>query len=102
MRLRDNAWADGGQLLFPLDILPPGKRVRKILLFFDLSGTKGETDAADSDELPQLCSLIRLGNYVNIPGWSLWELNKQIKGRIPYAPTAIPGSGTTFSMCVGS
>jgi len=97
-RLEDVTWAAGASRLINLDSLPAQKRVRKIHLFFDLSGTKDSADALDGQLFARAASLIKIGSYVNIPGWNLQNLMHQIHGRIIMDPTDIPGSGTTFTM----
>jgi hypothetical protein len=72
--------------------------VRKLNLFFDLSGTKGETDALDGELFYGLVNRVTIGNLVNIPGWPLAQLNEAVFGRVPFDPTDIPGSGTTCDM----
>lgn len=96
--LRTETWAGGGTRFIPLTSLPPGKRVRAIKLYFDLSGTKDAADALTGDNFARSVQRIQISEYVSIAGESLWELNKELFGRLPFASTDIPGSGTTFDM----
>ena len=95
-RLPDATWAASSIVRVDLDSLPPRHRVRKLQLLFDLSGTKDVADALDGNLFPLAVSRITIGNLVNIHGWGLWQLMKQVYGRVPWDPTDIPGSGTTF------
>jgi len=97
-RLEDVSYVSNAGRIVNLDSLPPGHRVRKINMLFELSGTKDAADALDGQEFARAVSLIRLHNFCNIPGWNLQELMKQVYGRIIFDPTDVPGSGTTFSM----
>lgn len=97
-RLEDVSWAAGGSRQIRLNTLPPGMRVRNFDLFFDLSGTKDAGDVLDGQQFARSVALIKVGNFFNIPGYSLWQLNKQIEGRQVQAPTDANGGGATFDM----
>lgn len=96
--LRTETWAAGGTRFIPLTSLPPGKRVRNIKLYFDLSGTKDAADALTGDNFARSVQRIQIGEYVSVAGESLFELNKELYGRNPATSADIPGSGTTFDM----
>lgn len=100
-RLPDGTWAASSIIRIDLDSLPPRHRVKRIDLVFDLSGTKTSTDTLDGNLFPLAVSRLTIGNLVNVPGWGLWQLNKQIYGRVPWDPTDVPGTGTTFDMEFG-
>lgn len=95
---RSETWAAGGTRPVPLTTLPPGKRVRAFKLYFDLSGTKDAADTLTGDNFARSVNRIQIGEYVSIAGESLWELNKELFGRVPTTSGDIPGSGTTFDM----
>lgn len=98
-RLEDRSFVSGGNVLFNLDTLDREHRIRKIDLYFDLSGTKAAgADALDGDLFPRIAALIRLGNYVNITGMGLWRLMRIIHGRTLMDPTDIAAAGGTFDM----
>ena len=96
-RMRDVTWAAGNTLQIPLDSLPPGQRVRRIELHVGISGTKDAADATAGNRAALAITRIQVGNLVNVTGWSLWQLMKQIYGREVGVPTDIPGSGTTWT-----
>jgi len=96
--LRTETWAAGAARFIPLTGLPPGKRVRAIKLYFDLSGTKDAADALTGDNFARAVQRIQIGEYVSLAGESLFELNKELYGRLPATSADIPGSGTTFDM----
>ena len=98
-KLEDVSWVAGGTRLIKLDNLRPGKRVRAIELFFDLSGTKTSTDTLDGQLFAQSVASIKIGDYVqSIPGWELQQLLHDLDGKVTQDPTDIPGTGTTFDM----
>lgn len=97
-RLEDVTWAAGGSRQVRLNTLPPGMRVRYIDLFFDLSGTKDAADALPPEQFARAVALLKLGNYYNIPGYALYQLNKHVEGRVIQEATSIPGVGATFDM----
>ncbi|MCK4958713.1 MAG: hypothetical protein KAT00_04925 [Planctomycetes bacterium] len=97
VRLEDQVWADGNTVLVDLDALPANKRVRKIECLFKLTGTKDEADEVPADAFALAVAGMRLGNYVNVPGWNLDCLMQSVFGRIIYRGAAVPGSGTTFT-----
>ncbi len=97
--LRSETWADGATRHIPLTSLPPGKRVRSIKLYFDLSGTKtGGADALTGDNFPRAVQRVQIGEYVSLAGESLYELNKELFGRIPATSADIAAAGATFDM----
>jgi len=97
-RLEDITWANGASRQIRLNTLPPGMRVRYIDLFFDLSGTKDAADALPPEQFARSVALLKIGNYFNIPGYSLYQLNKHLEGRLVQEAVSIPGSGATFDM----
>lgn len=96
-KVEDKSFIANGNVLFNLDTLPKGFRIRKLDLFFDLSGTKGASDALDGDLFARIVNLVRLGNFVNVQGMDLHVLQRIVAGRILMDPTDVPGSGTTFT-----
>ena len=96
--LRSETYAAGGTRFIPLTSLPPGKRVRALKLYFDLSGTKDAANTIAVDDFALSVARIQIGEYVSLAGESLWEFNKQLFGRIPNTSAAVPGSGTTFDL----
>lgn len=96
--LRTETWAAGGTRFVPLTSLPPGKRVRGLKMYFALSGTKDAADALTGDNYARAVQRLQIGEYVSIAGESLFELNKELFGRLPATSADIPGSGTTFAM----
>jgi hypothetical protein len=85
-----------------LQLMPEGKRVRRISLYVDLSGTKTSTDALDGDLFPQILQMITLqsseGLLWNLSGMETSRLQHHEAGRVVMDPTDIPGTGTTFDM----
>lgn len=98
VRLEDVTYVANGNVRVRLNMLPAGKRVREIDLFFDLAGAKGATDALDGQSFAQIVSNIKISRFVNISGLDLQQLQHQVWGRIIQDPTDIPGTGTTFDM----
>lgn len=97
-RLEDKSWVANGNMLFNLDTLPGGKRVRRLMLYCNVSGTKDAADTLAAELFPRVFASIRLGNFVNIPGMHLYLLNWAMYGRKVMPGTAVPGSGTTFNV----
>lgn len=100
-RLEDAAFASGASRQIRLQLMPDKKRVRRISLYFDLSGTKDTADALDGDLYPRIVSLITLqsseGLLWNLSGMETWRLQHAEAGRVIMDPTDLP-TGTTFAM----
>lgn len=99
-RLEDQAWIANGNRLINMDTLPPRQRIRAILLFLNLQGTKGAADAVSADVFASAIKTLRIGNLVNITGRELYALARAANGRTVQRGTDIPGSGTTFNVNV--
>ncbi|MCK9629636.1 MAG: hypothetical protein M0R37_13725 [Bacteroidales bacterium] len=101
-RLEDVAFASGAMRQVRLQGLAKGKRIRRLSLYFDLSGTKDAADALDGDLFARIVSQIRLNSSehqpYNLTGFDLWRLQHLERGRVVADPTDIPGTGTTFVM----
>jgi len=96
--LESVSWGAQANRQVKLDLLPPQQRLYNLHLYFDLSGTKDAADALTADLFPRAIALLKVGQYVNIDGWALRELMRQVNGRTTNQGTDIPGSGTTFTM----
>lgn len=96
--LESVSWGSQANRQVKLDLLPSQQRLYNLHLYFDLSGTKDAADAITADLFPRCVALLKVGQYVNIDGWALRELTRQIKGRTSNQGTDVPGSGTTFTM----
>lgn len=97
-RLEDVTWANGASRQIRLNTLPPGMRVRYIDLFFDLNGTKAAADSLSPEQFARAVALLKIGNYYNIPGYALYQLNKHVEGRVVQEAASIPGVGAVFDM----
>jgi hypothetical protein len=97
-QLESKNYVANGTSTLNLEGLPPGYRVRNIMMFFDISGTKGGTDTVTSDALHKAIALIKLQQYFNLTGLEAFRLRHAYNGRIIEDPTAVPGSGTTFAV----
>lgn len=94
----------GGNVAFSLDGLPAKNRVRNINLRFELSGTKGSTDVLNGDLFAKVVSNIKLGQFVNIPGYELQKLLWAIHGHVVEDPNVYysitNAASTTFNMVI--
>jgi len=73
-------------------------RCRELRLLFSLSGTKDSADAiSDMEDAFAAISGIKVGNLVDISGQDLRTLMHSVYGKQIQVPTAIPGSGTTWT-----
>lgn len=99
-RLEDQAWIANGNRLINMDTLPPRQRIRAILLYLNLQGTKSAADTVSADVFANAIKTIRLGNIVNMTGREQYTLARATNGRIVQRGTDIPGSGTTFNVNV--
>lgn len=90
----------GGLATFSMDVLPPLKRIKKIYVLASYSGTKDAADTVPNTSFAQVLTLLRLGKYIDCPGYELTCLKWQAKGRQTALDTTIPGSGTTFDIDV--
>ena len=95
-------YVPGGNVAFSLDGLPAKNRVRNISLRFELTGSKGATDVLNGDLFAKLVANIKLGQFVNIPGYELQRLLWAIHGHVIEDPSVYYSitntSATTFSM----
>lgn len=99
-RLEDQAWIANGNRLVNMDTLPPRQRIRALLLFLNLQGTKSAADAVSADLFANAIKTVRIGNLVNMTGRELYTLARANNGRTVQRGTDIPGSGTTFNINV--
>jgi len=102
-RLEDVSFVSGGMRQVRLQGLKAGMRIRRISLYFDLSGTKDAADALDGDLFPRIVSQIKLNSNEGtqpfmLAGFDLWRQLQAERGRVIDDPTDIPGTGTTFAM----
>lgn len=101
-RLEDVSFGASASRQIRLQTLPPGKRVRRISLFFDLSGTKDAADALDGALFPQIVNLVKLSSSEGLihllTGMETAFKMHAEQGRRVMDPTDIPGTGTTFAM----
>jgi hypothetical protein len=98
IKLKSLTLTPGGNDFVPFDPLPPKVRVREIMIHSTIVGTKDAADALAAANFAAWLSTLKLTPWANVYGVWLRDDNKRAYGRRVSGGTAVPGSGTSFSV----
>ena len=96
VNLESQSWAASALRLIPLSILPPGKRIKRISLYFSFAGSKAGGAAVTAAEYPTLVSSVKIGpRWLNQTGQGLADAARIVYGKDSARGSDLTSGGTS-------